>query len=50
VGRRPVLIGGLVTYGVASISFLLPITATAAIALRSLQGVGAGAAMVAGWP
>jgi DHA1 family multidrug resistance protein-like MFS transporter len=48
VGRRPVLIGGLVTYGVASISFLLPITADAAIALRSLQGAGEGAAMVAG--
>jgi MFS family permease len=47
IGRRPVLIGGLVTYGVASVSFLLPITAPAAIALRSLQGVGAGAATVA---
>jgi DHA1 family multidrug resistance protein-like MFS transporter len=47
VGRRPVLIGGLVTYGVASVSFLLPISAPAAIALRSLQGVGAGAATVA---
>ena len=47
VGRRPVLIAGLVTYGVASISFLLPITADVAIALRALQGVGAGAATVA---
>jgi DHA1 family multidrug resistance protein-like MFS transporter len=47
IGRRPVLIGGLLTYGVASVSFLLPISAPAAIALRSLQGVGAGAATVA---
>jgi DHA1 family multidrug resistance protein-like MFS transporter len=47
LGRRPVLMGGLVTYAVASLCFLLPITPTAAIALRSLQGVGAGAAMVA---
>ena len=47
IGRRPVLIAGLVTYGVASLSFLLPITADAAIALRALQGVGAGAATVA---
>jgi MFS family permease len=47
LGRRPVLIAGLVTYGVASISFLLPISAYVAIALRSLQGVGAGAATVA---
>ncbi len=47
VGRRPVLVGGLVVYGVASLSFLLPISAHAAIALRSLQGVGAGAATVA---
>jgi DHA1 family multidrug resistance protein-like MFS transporter len=47
VGRRPVLIGGLVTYGVASLSFLLPIGAPTAVALRSLQGVGAGAATVA---
>ena len=48
VGRRPVLIGGLITYGAASISFLLPITADVAIALRALQGAGEGAAMVAG--
>jgi MFS family permease len=47
IGRRPVLISGLVTYGVASVSFLLPISAPTAIALRSLQGVGAGAATVA---
>ena len=47
VGRRPVLVAGLVTYGVASISFLLPITASMAIVLRALQGLGAGAATVA---
>jgi len=47
VGRRPVLIAGLVVYGVASFSFLLPITAPAAIGLRAMQGVGAGAATVA---
>jgi DHA1 family multidrug resistance protein-like MFS transporter len=48
IGRRPVLLSGLVVYGVASFSFLLPITAPLAIVLRSLQGVGAGAATVAG--
>jgi len=47
VGRRPVLVAGLVTYGVASFSFLLPITAPMAIGLRALQGAGAGAATVA---
>ena len=47
LGRRPVLMAGLLTYGVASFSFLLPITAPLAIVLRSLQGVGAGAATVA---
>ena len=47
IGRRPVLLAGLVTYSVASFSFLLPITATVAIGLRALQGVGAGAATVA---
>jgi MFS family permease len=47
VGRRPVLVAGLVIYGAASLAFLLPITAYLAILLRSLQGVGAGAAIVA---
>jgi DHA1 family multidrug resistance protein-like MFS transporter len=46
-GRRPVLLFGLLTYGVASVSFLLPINANAAIGLRALQGVGAGAVTVA---
>jgi DHA1 family multidrug resistance protein-like MFS transporter len=48
IGRRPVLISGLVLYGLASLSFLLPITADVAVALRALQGAGEGAAMVAG--
>jgi MFS family permease len=47
VGRRPVLIGGLMTYAVASFSFLLPIIAWEAVGLRALQGMGAGAATVA---
>lgn len=47
IGRRPLLIGGLMTYGVASLAFLLPIGTVAAIVLRSLQGVGAGGATVA---
>jgi MFS family permease len=47
IGRRPVLVAGLVAYGVASISFLLPITAPMAVGLRALQGIGAGAATVA---
>jgi DHA1 family multidrug resistance protein-like MFS transporter len=47
VGRRPVLVAGLVVYGLASFAFLLPIAAPVAILLRALQGVGAGAAIVA---
>ncbi|MGO8872275.1 MAG: MFS transporter [Acidimicrobiales bacterium] len=47
LGRRPVLVAGLLTYGIASFSFLLPISASVDIALRSLQGIGAGAATVA---
>ena len=47
IGRRPVLVAGLLTYGAASFAFLLPINASAAIGLRALQGVGAGAATVA---
>jgi MFS family permease len=47
VGRRPVLVGGLLLYGAASISFLAPISPGAAIVLRGLQGAGAGAAAVA---
>ena len=47
IGRRPVLVGGLVTYGVASLSFLAPVGPAAAVGLRALQGLGAGAAAVA---
>ena len=47
VGRRPVLVAGLAVYGAASLMFLAPIVPSAAIALRSLQGIGAGAAAVA---
>ena len=47
IGRRPVLVGGLLVYGVASVAFLLPVTAEVAVGLRALQGVGAGAATVA---
>jgi DHA1 family multidrug resistance protein-like MFS transporter len=47
IGRRPVLVGGLVTYGVASLSFLAPVGPGAAVGLRAVQGLGAGAAAVA---
>jgi MFS family permease len=47
VGRRPVLVAGLVTYGAASFAFLSPIIAPVAVLLRAVQGVGAGAAVVA---
>jgi len=47
VGRRPVLVAGLAVYGAASLMFLAPIVPSAAIALRALQGIGAGAAAVA---
>jgi DHA1 family multidrug resistance protein-like MFS transporter len=47
VGRRPVLIGGLVVYAGASLAFLAPVSPIADIGLRGLQGVGAGSAEVA---
>lgn len=47
IGRRPVLVSGLVLYGLASMAFLLPIAAPMAIVLRALQGTGAGAVIVA---
>jgi MFS family permease len=47
IGRRPVLVGGLVIYGVASLSFLAPVGPGAAVGLRALQGLGAGGAAVA---
>ena len=47
VGRKPVLLAGLVAYGIASFAFLLPIVPSVAIVLRGMQGLGAGAAAVA---
>ncbi|HET6816709.1 MAG TPA: MFS transporter [Mycobacteriales bacterium] len=47
-GHRGVIVGGLVTYAVASVGFALPVGAGGYIALRALQGVGAGAVQVAG--
>jgi len=47
IGKRPVLVSGLILYGVASLAFLFPITASVAIVLRSVQGVGDAAAVVA---
>ena len=46
-GRRGVLVGGLAVYVVASAAFALPSGPGVAVALRGLQGVGAGAAEVA---
>jgi MFS family permease len=47
IGRRPVLVSGLIVYGIASLAFLAPIVPWMAILLRGLQGLGAGAAAVA---
>ena len=47
VGRRPILLGGLVAYGVASFLFLAPINPIEAVILRGIQGLGAGGAAVA---
>jgi DHA1 family multidrug resistance protein-like MFS transporter len=47
IGRRPVLLGGLFLYGIASLAFLAPVGPVADIGLRAVQGVGAGAAEVA---
>ncbi|HMD45936.1 MAG TPA: MFS transporter, partial [Acidimicrobiales bacterium] len=47
VGRRPVLIGGLIVYAGASLAFLAPVSPVGDIGLRALQGVGAGSAEVA---
>lgn len=47
IGRTRVLLGGLVAYAVASVGFLAPWGPGADVALRALQGVGAGAAEVA---
>ena len=47
IGRRPVQLGGLVTFVVASIAFALIGTPIAALFMRGLQGAGAGVVDVA---
>lgn len=47
VGRRVVLVGGLLLYAVASAGFLPDPAPSVDIALRALQGAGAGASTVA---
>ena len=47
VGRRPILIGGLIIYGVASLAYLLPSSALLFLVLRFIQGGAAGAVEVA---
>src|ERR1700734_2356448 len=47
VGARPVIVGGLVIFVAGSVGFALQSGALPAIAYRSAQGIGAGAASVA---
>jgi len=47
IGRRPVLLGGLVLYAVASLGFALSTSPTLDIVLRALQGTGSGMETVA---
>jgi len=47
IGRRPVQLGGLMTYSAASIAFALIATPFAAVVVRALQGGGAGVVDVA---
>jgi MFS family permease len=47
IGKRPILIGGLVLYGMASLAYLLPSSAWLFFLLRFLQGAAAGAVEVA---
>jgi MFS family permease len=47
IGRRPVLLGGLVVYALASFAFIFPVSPIFDIFLRAGQGAGAGAAEVA---
>jgi DHA1 family multidrug resistance protein-like MFS transporter len=47
IGRRPVLLMGLLLYAAASVAFLAPVSPVAYVGLRALQGAGAGAAEVA---
>lgn len=47
IGYRPVLVLGLIGYAVASTGFLLDLSGWGYVALRSVQGAGAGAGQVA---
>jgi DHA1 family multidrug resistance protein-like MFS transporter len=47
VGQRPVLVGGLLSYAVGSLGFLLHPGISGYVALRAAQGAGAGAVQVA---
>src|SRR6476646_5704651 len=47
-GHRRVMIGGLAIYAVASLGFLLSVSAGGYVALRGLQGLGAGALQLGG--
>ncbi|HVB71557.1 MAG TPA: MFS transporter [Acidimicrobiales bacterium] len=46
-GRRPILLGGLVVFGVASMTFLFPVSAPWFALTRAVQGAAAGAIEVA---
>jgi DHA1 family multidrug resistance protein-like MFS transporter len=48
IGHRVVILTGLATYAAASFCFALPVGSGGYIALRGMQGVGAGAVQVAG--
>ena len=47
IGRRPVLIGGLILYAASCLAFILPVSTWGFIALRFIQGGAAGAVEVA---
>jgi DHA1 family multidrug resistance protein-like MFS transporter len=47
VGRRPVLLGGLMIYAAGSLAFLLGVQPLGQAAFRAMQGFGAGSAEVA---
>ncbi len=46
-GRRPMLVTGLLAYGLASVTYLLPVAAPWFTLSRAIQGAGAGAIEVA---
>ena len=48
IGHRRVMLGGLAVYAAASLGFLLDLGAGGYVGLRALQGLGAGALMLAG--